>query len=264
MGRRSSVTIDEVRDYWQNNPLCAAGIPYPAGSPEYFSYYDRLREANEPPAFSYKLHEYKRFAGKTVLDVGCGNGYVLGKYALEGADVFGIDLTAAAVDLSRRRFEITGRKGYFRVADAEALPFADGSFDCVCSMGVLHHTPCPERAVAEIHRVLKKNGRLISMFYHRNSAWHRIGMPLQWLLTGKPLRRQIDEVDGIGNPKGEVYSRKELGDLLSAFAQVEMFAGLLRGEMILPKIGRFLFPAGFLKPFERRFGWFIYARGVKP
>jgi 2-polyprenyl-3-methyl-5-hydroxy-6-metoxy-1,4-benzoquinol methylase len=140
--RRSSVTIEEVRDYWDKNPLCASGIPHPIGSPDYFSFYDGLREANEPPEFSHELHEYPRFAGKRVLDVGCGNGYVLDRYAREGAEVFGVDITGTAVDLCRKRFALSGRKGDFRVADAEALPFEDGYFDCVCAIQAAHKKGC--------------------------------------------------------------------------------------------------------------------------
>ena len=159
-----------MRSFWEANPLAAAAIPYPLGTREYFEYYNRLREANESLEFSYWLHEYKAFAGKKVLDVGSGNGYVLSKYAQEGAEVYGVDLTQTAINLCRRRFELLGLPGNFSVGNAERLPFGDETFDCVCSMGVLHHTPDTPRAVEEVFRVLKPGGRLIVMFYHRNSA----------------------------------------------------------------------------------------------
>lgn len=257
------VTVGAVREFWNANPLCARVIPYPPGSAEFFAFYDRLREANESPEFSRALHEYPAFRGKKVLDAGCGNGYVLWRYALEGARVTGIDLTETAVSISRKRFALAGLPGNFLVGNAETLPFEDGTFDCVCSMGVLHHTPDTARAMGEVHRVLKRGGRLIVMFYHRNSAAYRLRMPLVRLLTGKSIRRQVNEVDGSGNPKGDVYSRRELRDLLAPFVRIEMSAGLLTGEMILPKIGGFLFPRVLLRPFERRFGWFLYAKAVK-
>lgn len=262
MNYNNSVKIEDVKKYWNENPLCASAIPYPLGTPEYFQYYDKLREANEPIEFSYELHEYKKFAGKRVLDVGCGNGYVLSKYAKEGAEVCGIDITETGIDLCRKRFEILGLKGDFRVANAEELPFENETFDCVCSMGVLHHIPNTEKAVAEILRVLRRNGRLIVMFYHRNSAWYRLGMPLASLMTGKTLKQLVNEVDGIGNPKGDVYSEKQLKELLSGFAEHEMFAGLLKGWMLVPIIGRFL-PDILLRLFEKRFGWFLYAKAIK-
>ena len=86
------MNIHEVRSFWEANPLAAAAVPYPIGSPEFFDMYDGLRERNESPAFSAALHEYDRFNGKKVLDAGCGNGYVLSRYALQGAKVYGVDL----------------------------------------------------------------------------------------------------------------------------------------------------------------------------
>ncbi len=252
--------LEDVRSFWNANPLCAAAIPHPLGSSEYFSYYNQLREANESPAFSAALHEYDQFAGKQVLDVGCGNGYVLEQYAKSGAIVTGIDLTPAAVSLSRERFRLRGLQGTFHEANAEELPFADNSFDCVCSMGVLHHTPHTERAVREVHRVLKRGGRLIMMFYHRNSFHYRIRFTWRRLRTGKSYQEQVNEVDGIGNPKGYVYSKRELACLLNMFTGLEMFAGL---SMLPGKVNR-LCPSPVREGLERRWGWFLYAKGWKP
>lgn len=264
MTGRPTATIGQVRRFWNENPLSASAIPHPPGTPEYFASYDGLREANEPPAFSRRLHEYGGFAGRRVLDVGCGNGYVLERYAREGARTVGVDLTETAVELCRKRFALAGLPGEFLVANAEALPFEDGSFDCVCSMGVLHHTPDTACAVAEIRRVLRRGGRLIVMFYHRDSVYHWVCMPLRRLLTGKTVADQLREVDGVGNPKGEVYSREELAALLSGFGGLEMFTGLLTGWMVLPGLGRFLLPRRLPGTLERRFGWFLYAKAVKP
>jgi len=58
-----------------------------------------------------------------------------------GAEVVGVDITPTAVELCRQRFEHMGLPGSFRVADAEQLPFADASFDCVCSMGGVASRP---------------------------------------------------------------------------------------------------------------------------
>jgi SAM-dependent methyltransferase len=253
------VSVREVMHFWERNPLCASAIPHPPGSPEYFAFYDHLREINEPLPFSRALHEYRDFRGKMVLDVGCGNGYVLGKYAAEGAIVTGVDLTARAVDLSRARFRGRALPGEFAVADAERLPFRDASFDCACSMGVLHHTPDTVRAIGEIRRVLRRGGRLIIMLYHRHSALYQVNFRLASLL-GKGTREQlVDRVDGAGNPKGDVYSKKEVRALLKDFSRVEVFAGLLQPWMVLPRGGRFI-PGGMLKPFAKAWGWFLYAK----
>ena len=184
-----NVTIDEVHDFWNDNPLCATIVPHTLGSKEYFEYYDKLREDIESREFSYKLHEYKDFKGKKVLDVGSGNGYVLSRYATEGAQVFGVDITETGIDLCNKRFGHMGLTGDFRVADAQRLPFDDNTFDCVCSMGVLHHVPDTEKAVAEVFRVLKPGGRLIVMFYHKNSILYRINYGLHALFGKKSMQQ---------------------------------------------------------------------------
>jgi len=255
-------SLHDVRTYWESNPLCASAIPFPLGTADYFRYYDRLREQNEPVEFSRTLHEYGRFAGRRVLDVGSGNGYVLSRYAEAGAQVYGVDLTQAAIDLCRRRFQLLGRKGSFTVGSAECLPFPSESFDCVCSMGVLHHTPDTERAVSEVRRVLRPGGRVILMFYHRNSVQYRVKFPLVKMFKGKSMQESVNEVDGVGNPKGDVYSRRELAALLKDFTDLNLFAGLLPWHSVGPI--KSLVPGFVRAGLDRRWGWFLYAKGNKP
>jgi SAM-dependent methyltransferase len=254
--------LQRVRNFWESNPVASKAIPYPLGTPQYFSYYDKLREDNEPPAFSATLHEYAAFAGKRVLDVGSGNGYVLSRYAAAGAHVHGVDLTEAAIRLCRRRFELMTLPGRFLVGSAEALPFDDRSFDCVCSMGVLHHTPDTARAVQEVFRVLRPGGRVILMFYHRDSFQYRLKFPMLKWLAGTSMQESINRVDGIGNPKGDVYSRSELGRLLGQFRDLDMFAGVFPWHA-LGRVSRRV-PARAREYFERRWGWFLYAKGIRP
>jgi SAM-dependent methyltransferase len=256
------VDIDDVRGYWDKNPLSSQAIPHPLHTPEYFDFYDKMRERNESVEFSYRLHEYRDFAGKKVLDVGSGNGYVLSRYALEGADVYGVDITPTGIDLCRRRFELMNLEGNFTVASAEALPFEDETFDCVCSIGVVHHTPDTEKALDEIHRVLKPGGRVILMVYHRNSALYQFKFRLERLLTGKSMQQLVNEVDGIGNPKGDVYSRAEFARLLDRYDDVDMFVGLLQGWMLAPRFTARI-PDRWVRPFEKKVGWFLYAKGNK-
>jgi len=256
--KEDTVGLKNVKSFWEQNPLSTAAIHYRPGSPEFYQIYDSLREVNEPPGFAEALHEYDRFSSKRVLEVGCGNGYTLGKYAQAGAEVYGIDVTEAAVDISRKRFEYQKLKGDFIVGNAEALPYESDFFDCVCSMGVLHHVPDTERAVAEIHRCLKPGGRLIVMLYHRDSIPYRLVMPLRSLFTGKSMQQLVNEVDGLGNPKGEVYSKKELKKLLVQFRDLEIFCGLLQPQKL-----RRLLPTWIGEGLGAKWGWFLYAKGYK-
>jgi ubiquinone/menaquinone biosynthesis C-methylase UbiE len=250
--------LTNVKAFWESNPLCAAAVPHRLGSPEFYQIYDSLRETNEPPDFAKILHEYDRFSGTRVLEVGCGNGYTLGKYAQAGAEVYGIDVTETAVNISQKRFEYQKLKGDFVVGNAEDLPYEDNFFDCVCSMGVLHHVPDTEKAVGEMHRCLKPGGRLIIMVYHRDSIPYRIVMPLRTLLTGKSLQQLVNEVDGAGNPKGDVYSKKELKKLLVHFRDLEIFCRLLQPQKL-----RRVLPSSIAEKLGTKWGWFLYAKGYK-
>ena len=252
------VSQEAIREFWEENPLSTAAINADAGSRDFFKQYDSLREKNELPAFARALHEYDQFKGKRVLEVGCGNAYTLGRYAQHGAEVYGLDISEAAIRISLQRFEYQGLRGDFRVGNAERLPYASDYFDCICSMGVLHHVPDPTKAISEIYRCLKPGGRLIVMFYHKNSILYRIVMPIKSLVSGKNLQRVVNEVDGIGNPKGEVYSKGELRYLLRRFRDLEIFAGLLQ-----PSILRSVLPSAVVNGLARRWGWFLYAKGRK-
>ena len=258
-----SITTEAVRDFWQANPLCANGISHPLGSREFFEVYNGQREEIESVEYSYRLHEYKNFKDKKVLDVGCGNGYVLSKYATEGAEVFGVDITQASVDLCNKRFGYLGLKGHFQVADAQAIPFPDDTFDCVCSMGVLHHVPDTQKAINEIYRVLKPGGRLIVMFYHRNSAKYKLKYRVFSWFSGKSMEQLVNEFDGVGNPKGTVFSKQQLGKMLEQFSEIEMSVGYLETRDVILRGARFL-PVNLFSPLARWIGWNLYAKARKP
>ena len=90
-----------------------------------------------------------------LLDVASGPGFIAAAAALRGASVSGLDFARAMVVEARRRHpSITFREG-----DAEALPFADGSFDAVVMNFGLLHLARPEAAIAEARRVLRPGGR---------------------------------------------------------------------------------------------------------
>lgn len=259
----NDVSSEQVRNFWNSNPLCASGIPYSLGSKEYFEFYNTLREKNESIEFSYRLHEYKEFKDKKVLDVGSGNGYVLSKYAVEGAEVYGVDITPTGIDLCNKRFGYLRLKGNFRVADAQDLPFDNNTFDCVCSMGVLHHVPDTNKAVSEIYRVLKPGGRLIVMFYYRHSAKYQWRFRTRSMFKSKSMQQLVNEVDGVGNPKGDVYSKSELAETLKKFSELNMFVDCLDSRDIFLRLGRYI-PDSMCKPIAPLFGWFLYAKARKP
>jgi SAM-dependent methyltransferase len=94
-------------------------------------------------------------AKMSILDVGCGPGYVSGAVAERGATPIGLDFSKEMIAIAKRMFPRID----FREGDAQNLPFADASFDRVVANFSLLHLTEPERAMAEAARVLKPGGR---------------------------------------------------------------------------------------------------------
>ena len=95
--------------------------------------------------------------GKSVLDYGCGHGMAAVVLARLGAVVTAFDLSPGYVHEAEERAAANGVRVCFVVADGEALPFDDNSFDCVWGNAVLHHLDLVT-AGAELKRVLKPGG----------------------------------------------------------------------------------------------------------
>jgi SAM-dependent methyltransferase len=271
----TNVDIAQVKTFWEQNPVAAAAIESALGSAEYFRAFDALREADdcEPYAISDAIHGYSASKGLKVLDVGCGNGYVLYQYARHGAEVTGVDLTQTAIELSRKRFALGGLSGQFREVDGNNLPFPGDHFDIVCSMGVLHHISNPQPMVNEMFRVLKPGGRLIVMLYHRHSWKNLVLLRLRRLLDpryrGKTQQEALNMNDGEACPLALVYSHEEATALFSRFSQIEFRLTQLswRQLFLLPPLvklaERFLPPSSECWP-ARRLGWNLNIRAVKP
>jgi ubiquinone/menaquinone biosynthesis C-methylase UbiE len=99
-------------------------------------------------------------AGQTVLDVAAGNGNAALAAARRGCDVTATDYVESLLERARRRADADGVPLTTQVADAEDLPFEDGSFDVVLSTVGVMFTPNPERAAAELLRVVRPGGRI--------------------------------------------------------------------------------------------------------
>ncbi|MGK9232327.1 methyltransferase domain-containing protein [Inquilinus limosus] len=99
-------------------------------------------------------------AGQTVLDVAAGNGNAALAAARRWCDVVATDYVPALLQRARERAEAERLPMQFREADAEALPFADESFDVVVSTFGVMFTPDQDRAAAELLRVCRRGGRI--------------------------------------------------------------------------------------------------------
>jgi len=108
--------------------------------------------------------------GKLVLDVGCGMGRFADVATRWGARVIGIDLSAAAEVAAHN---LADRDFVAFQADVFNLPFAPGSFDCIYSIGVLHHTPDCEKAFKNLPQYLRPGGTIAVWLYSGYNKWYR-------------------------------------------------------------------------------------------
>ena len=99
-------------------------------------------------------------AGSRVLDVAAGNGNATLAAARRFADVTSIDYVPSLLEAGRRRAEAEGLPIHFQVADAEDLPFRDGSFDVALSTFGVMFTPDQQKAASELVRVCKPGGKI--------------------------------------------------------------------------------------------------------
>jgi 2-polyprenyl-3-methyl-5-hydroxy-6-metoxy-1,4-benzoquinol methylase len=98
--------------------------------------------------------------GASVLDVATGSGNVAVRAAQAGARVVGLDLVPELLDVARTRALVAGAEIEWVHGDAEAMPFGDGSFDCVTSVFGVQFAPCHQVTADELVRVCRPGGTI--------------------------------------------------------------------------------------------------------
>ena len=123
---------------------------------------------------------------KTVLELATGTGLIAKHIVNAAAHIEATDASAEMIAEAKRDNRST--KLYFSVQDMFCLPYADKSFDVVIVSNALHIVPQPEKALAEIHRVLKEDGVLIApTFTHAGNSFSGRVRAFFMKLAGFPL-----------------------------------------------------------------------------
>ena len=196
---------------------------------------------------------FQSFFGQKVLEVGLGYGTVAQRIADHGAVYFGLDVAAGPVVMANRRLAQTNGKGIAIRGNILEAPFPDAAFHHVVAIGSLHHTGALDRALHEVHRLLKPGGGATVMVY--NATSYR-----QWILSPfKTLRRRMsdsaryvshNEADermrraydanaaGSGAPQTEFVTQAELAYLCRGFSRCEIALENIGGESILKYLSR--------------------------
>jgi SAM-dependent methyltransferase len=228
--------LREVHDFW-NAASCGEHLYLTGTDRDAYAAQMRRRYELEPflPAFARP----EQCRGRDVLEIGVGLGADHQMFAAAGARLSGIDLTKRAVQHTSRRLEAFGLRSDLRVANAEALPFADASFDVVFSWGVLHHVPDTARAVDEVWRVLRTGGSARIMIYHAHSLvgymlWIRYA-----LLAGRPWRPLADiYARYLESPGTKAFSMAEGKRLFHRYSQVSIRTVLTHGDLLESAAGQ--------------------------
>ncbi len=246
-------STDDVRAYWNRHIHDLEITKHPVGSRGFFDDLDQYHF--EKLHHLLRLVAFDGYRGRSVLEVGCGAGVDLVRFARGGAEVTGIDLAASAIDLARANFEQQGLHARLEVADGEHLPFPDNSFDFVFAHGVVQYTADPRQLVEECRRVLKPGGEAVFQVYNR----------ISWLnALGKLMKVGLEHDDA---PVLLKFSIGEFRRLVAGFSEVKIVperfpvtSRLHGGWKGAVYNGLFVSTFNALpRSFVRRFGWHLLA-----
>jgi len=246
-------TSEEVREYWKRHIHDLDITSHPVGSRGFFDDLDQYHF--EKLHHLLRLVPFDGYRGRSVLEVGCGAGVDLARFAKGGAEVIGVDLAASAIALARANFEQQGLQGRFEVANGERLPFPDNSFDLVFAHGVVQYTANPPQLVEECRRVLRPGGEAVFQVYNR----------ISWLNALSKLMKVGLEHDDA--PVILKFSIAEFRRLVDGFREVKIVAErfpvksrLHRGWKGAVYNGLFVGTFNVLpRALVRRFGWHLLA-----
>ena len=197
-----------MRAYWNAHIHDLTITKHPSGSPEFFRdlddyHFDKLHHL-------LTLIPFDGLAGRRVLDLGCGTGVDLVRFARGHAKVVGVDLAESAIRLARQNVGHQTLSAGLLVADGERLPFPDSQFDYVFAHGVVQYTANGRRLVEEVRRVLRPGGEAVFQGYNR----------ISWLNALSKLMKV--DLEHEGAPVLHKYSPDEFRRLVEGFPDVRV------------------------------------------
>jgi ubiquinone/menaquinone biosynthesis C-methylase UbiE len=264
-------TVADVQRYWDARPCNIRHSTKPVGSKEYFDEVEARKYLVEPhiPAFA----EFERWNGKRVLEVGCGIGTDSINFARAGAQLTAVELSSESLRIAEQRADVMGVADRIRFVQANAEELRSAldhePFDLVYSFGVIHHTPHPERALAEMRALTGPGGTLKLMVYHRRS-WK-----VFWIVAKEGRARfwKTDELVAehseaqTGCPVTHSYTRGQGRELVesSGFGVQEVsvdhvfpyrIPDYVEYRYVKEPYFRWM-PEPLFRAFEHRFGWHL-------
>lgn len=249
--------IAEIKKYWNERIHDLEIVKNPVGTKGFFRDLDEYRF--DKLRYLPRVVDFSGYVDKKLLEIGCGAGIDMVRFARGGADVTGVDLSETAIRLAGQYFDHEGLKTKLRVMNGEALEFPDNQFDVVYAHGVLQYTASAQAMVNEAFRVLKPGGIFIAMVYNRKG----------WLnVMSRFFKVGLEHADA---PVLNKYTITEFRDMLSGFSSVKIRPERFPVKSRLHKgIKGFFFNTFFVGGFNlipraltRKTGWHLMAWAVK-
>ncbi|MDQ3799085.1 MAG: class I SAM-dependent methyltransferase [Acidobacteriota bacterium] len=267
----AEVSIEKVQDYWNARPCNIRHSTAEIGTKEYFDQVEWRKYFVEPhiPAFA----EFDRWRGKKVLEIGCGIGTDTMNFARAGAEVTAVDLSSESLKLAKKRAEVFGLSDRINFYEVNAERLSDyipaEKYDLVYSFGVVHHSPHPEKIIAEVrNNFVHADSTLKLMVYYRY-AWKvfwilmKEGKGTFWNLDRHIARSSEAQT---GCPVTYSYTKKTIHDLLGdGFKAEDVFVDhifpyripdYVKYEYVKEWYFRYL-PENVFRALERKFGWHL-------
>jgi len=249
--------IEHIQKYWNERIHDLEVTTHPVGTEAFFE--DLAEYRFDKLHYLPKVVDFNGYRGKKVLEIGCGTGIDLIRFARGGARVTGVDLSQTAIELAKKYFAYKNLKADLKIMNGEDLKFPDNSFDMIYAHGVLQYTADARKMVAEAFRVLKPDGTFIGMVYNRRG----------WLnVMSKFFKVGLEHEDA---PVLDKYTIGEFRQLLSVFSDVHIIPERFPVKSRLHGgIKGFLFNACFVGVFNavpgswvRKSGWHLMAFAKK-
>lgn len=268
----SGVSIKQVEKYWDERPCNIRHSPREVGSREYFDEVEARKYFVEPhiPRFA----EFERWAGKRVLEIGCGIGTDTINFARSGASVTAVDLSDESLKIARKRAEVFNLSDSieFRQADAEKLSdvVPPEPYDLVYSFGVIHHTPRPGNVLDQVRTNYARGHSVVKIMVYNRNSWKVLSILLGygrgqfWKLDQLVARHSEAQT---GCPITYTFSPKQARKLFAAHGFPNVAT---RIDHIFPyRVSDYvqyryekelhwkLVPEPFFRWLERNFGWHL-------